>query len=126
MKTIIVDSDDDKFMAQVIKFCKAVDKYRVLLGLNVEEVDKLKGDVNIVVYIATRYPSFTPSFIQYNIDTMRNRFEDICIACTSSKNYNHDIGLELGLETRAGKKHFFSDTLHKLFAGTLYADPHFQ
>jgi hypothetical protein len=126
METTIFDEDDDKFIGQAIKFCKAIDKYTKVLGLNADDVETLKGDVNVTVYVATRYPSFTPSFIQYNIDSLRNRLTDLSYACKSSKNYTRAIGLELGLETVGQKKHVFSETLHKLFDGTLYGHPHFQ
>ena len=99
METMIFEAEDENFIQRAVKFCNGIDKYTGILGLNAKEVEELKGDVNMAAYITTRYPHFTPAFIQYNIQSLRDRYAELCTACLRSKKYNRYMGIELGMET---------------------------
>lgn len=112
METIIFDTiDDDRLIQQARRFCSAIDKYITVLGINAKEVEALKGDVNMVVYVTSRSPSFSQSFIESNIRGLRTHFTDLCNTCVGSFNYRRDIGIELGLETGVVERTLYSEYL---------------
>jgi hypothetical protein len=121
----MLDSNDETFIQQAARFCNVIDKYSHMLHLNEKDVATLKGDVNIVMYISSRYPSFTPSFVQYNIKTLRNRFAEMSAACLRSTHYNHYLGVELGLEVTGVETHVPAEMIGSWFLGVLRRSPNF-
>jgi hypothetical protein len=120
METIIFDLDNDRFIQQAVKFCATIDKYTELLGINAMEVDRLKSDVNLALYISSSQLSMPPSIVRYNMTEIRNRLADICNDCRSSKHYTEAIGLEQGLVCTGLERHSFAENWHSLFAEILY------
>ena len=95
----ILENDDRKFLLQSIKLCKNIDAYMQFLGLDSSEVANFKNEVELFLYIANHCPSFTESFILYNINTMRRNLAGMVFQCTRSKNYSYEVGEALGIAT---------------------------
>src|ERR1700677_3011279 len=87
-----------KCLLQSIQLSRTIDRYKVILGLDSNEVSVFKNEVELFLYISGRYQSFIESFIIYNIDTMRQRLSQMITRCTHSENYTTQIGEELGIE----------------------------
>jgi hypothetical protein len=117
MKTIGFDKDDDKFIQEAVRFCRAIDKYVYTLGIDAQEIETLKGDVNVTAYLHSHSYLFTPLFIQQNISAMRNRLTDLCNQFVGSDKYRHDIGVDLGLENAVINRSLYSEYLGAWFQG---------
>jgi hypothetical protein len=123
MEAIIFDIDNERFIKQAAGFCTAIDQYTEILCVNTGEVDSLKDDINMAVYLDSNQLTLPVSFIRYNMNELRNRLVDICNACRRSKQYTRLIGIDLGLESEKPERNYFAENWGKLFDEILYTSP---
>ena len=123
MEALIFEADNDRFIKQAAGFCTAVDKYTEILSVNVSEIDSLKSEINMAMYVSSNKLSLPISFIRYNINELRTRFAHICNACRRSKQYTNEIGIDLGLESGKPERHYFAENWGMLFEEILNAGP---
>lgn len=116
MESIMFASDDNKFLQQTLVFCNNIDDYISPLDLDFEDVQAFKEEVKILLSFASKYPSFSPSFIRHNILDLRLQLASIAKACQNSVHYNRNIGRQLGFDAGLLERHDYAATLREWFA----------
>ncbi|HLP21047.1 MAG TPA: hypothetical protein VK174_12130 [Chitinophagales bacterium] len=94
-----VDKKDIKeLLAEAKRFCNAIVTYTDILGLSQRDIGTFAVDVELLRYVIDHDDSFTESFISYNAISIQWRLTDLVAACIASKDYNEQIGQDLGIK----------------------------